>query len=262
MMLDALCLYLAFDLALWKNLGASNGAFSSYASFYTIWILLWIIISLFSDHYNTNTLKRVLHIVQSTGKVVLIHILFIFVYLLTTPQYLNISYLIDAYFFSVLVTIGAKVLLLYSYRLISNKQENKVNFIIVGYTSTARKLLKSLELNRKFGHQFYGFFDDSCLGEDQIIAPCDKIESFCKEHNINQIYFASSVDSELIARVTKYANNNYIRFSVIHDLITLPYKEVETSVFNNVPIVSGRNFSTPTKISSSGMKGLLNSFRA
>jgi len=262
MMLDALCLFLAFDLAMWKNLGAHNEAFSSYASFYAIWVLLWIITALFSNHYNTDTLKRVSSIVQSTGKVVLIHILFVFVYLLTIPQHLNVSFLIDAYFFSILVTIGAKVLILYSYRLVSNKQENKVNFIIIGYTSTAKKLLESMRPNQKFGHQFYGFFDDNYLDESQVVAPCSEIEAFCKENEINQIYFASSTDAQLMSRIIKFANNNYIRFSVVHDMISIPYKEVETSVFNNIPIVSGRNYSNITKSRFPGMKGLLDSFRA
>ena len=153
------------------------------------------------------------------------------------------------------------MLLLYAYRLISNKQENKVNYIIVGYTSTARKLLKSLEPNKKFGHQFYGFFDDAFLNESDVVGKFSEIEKFCKENNINQIYFASSIDSALMAKLTKYANNNYIRFAVVHDLITLPYKEVETSVFNNVPIVSGRNFSSSNKASLVDMKRLINSFR-
>ncbi|MGD1893272.1 MAG: hypothetical protein ACFB15_22125 [Cyclobacteriaceae bacterium] len=261
MMLDALCLFFAFDLALWKNLGAYHEAFSSYASFYAIWVLLWIITALFSNHYNTDTLKRVFSLVQSTGKVVLIHILFVFVYLLTTPNYLGISFLIDAYFFSILVTVGAKVLILYSYRLISNKDENKVNFIIIGYTSTARKLLESMKPDQKFGHQFYGFFDDSYLGESYVVAPCAEIEAFCKKNDINQIYFASSTDAQLMSRVIKFANNNYVRFSVVHDMISIPYKEVETSVFNNIPIVSGRNFSNPPKVRFPGMKGLINSFR-
>ena len=261
MVLDTLCLYLAFDFSFWKNFNAFGEPVGAYSSFYAIWVLLWIIISLFSNQYNTNTLKRVYKIIQSTGKIVLIHILFIFVYLLVTPQYFEINYLIDAYFFSTLITIGAKVLLLYAYRLISNKQENKVNYIIVGYTSTARKLLKSLEPNKKFGHQFYGFFDDAFLNESDVVGKFSEIEKFCKENNINQIYFASSIDSALMAKLTKYANNNYIRFAVVHDLITLPYKEVETSVFNNVPIVSGRNFSSSNKASLVDMKRLINSFR-
>ncbi|MEM9673468.1 MAG: hypothetical protein AAF992_12790, partial [Bacteroidota bacterium] len=183
------------------------------------------------------------------------------VYLLTTPNYLGISFLIDAYFFSILVTVGAKVLILYSYRLISNKDENKVNFIIIGYTSTARKLLESMKPDQKFGHQFYGFFDDSYLGESYVVAPCAEIEAFCKKNDINQIYFASSTDAQLMSRVIKFANNNYVRFSVVHDMISIPYKEVETSVFNNIPIVSGRNFSNPPKVRFPGMKGLINSFR-
>lgn len=261
MVLDTLCLYLAFDFSFWKNFNVFGDAAGSYSSFYAIWVLLWIIISLFSNQYNTNTLKRVYKIIQSTGKIVLIHILFIFVYLLVTPQYFEINYIIDAYFFSTIITIGAKVLLLYIYRLISNKQENKVNYIIVGYTSTARKLLKSLEPNKRFGHQFYGFFDDAFLDQPEVVDKFSEIEEFCKENNINQIYFASSIDSALMTRLTKYANNNYIRFAVIHDLITLPYKEVETSVFNNVPIISGRNFSRSNKTSLVDMKRLINSFR-
>jgi FlaA1/EpsC-like NDP-sugar epimerase len=262
MMLDALCLFLAFDLALWKNFGAYNEAFSSYASFYAIWVLLWIITALFSNHYNTDTLKRVFNVVRSTGKVVLIHILFVFVYLLTTPQYLDISFLIDAYFFSILVTIGAKVLILYCYRSVSNKEENKVNFIIIGYTSTAEKLLESMEPDRKFGYQFYGFFDDNHLGESHVVAPCAEIEAFCKKHEINQIYFTASTDAQLMSRIIKFANNNYVRFSVVHDMISLPYKEVETSIFNNIPIVSGRNYSNNSKARFPDMKGLLNSFWA
>ncbi|MEQ9442857.1 MAG: hypothetical protein RIG62_27700 [Cyclobacteriaceae bacterium] len=261
MVLDALCLFLAFDLSFWKNFNAFSEPNSTYASFYAIWVLLWIIIALFSNQYNSDTFKRVHKIIQSTGKVVLVHILFVFVFLLVTPQYFQISYLIDAYFFSTLITIGAKVLLLYSYRLISNKQENKINYIIVGYTPTARKLLKSLEPNKKFGHQFFGFFDDAFLGDKGVVGKFSEIEEYCEANGINHIYFASSIDNTLMTKLTKYANNNYIRFAVVHDLITIPYKEVETSVFNNVPIVSGRNFTKPAKVSFFDMKRLINSFR-
>lgn len=258
MLLDALCLYLAFDLSLRKNFISYQEAFDSHGSFYTIWVLLWIIIALFSNHYNTKILKRVLFIIQSTGKVVLIHMLFIFVYLLTTPQYFEISYLIDSYFFSILVTIGAKVLLLYSYRLLSNQQENQVNFIIVGKTPTTVELLRSLGLNKKFGHHFFGYLDKIDSGKSNIVAAYNEIEEFCKKNKINYIYFDSSVDAKVMSRVIKYANNNYIRFAIVHDPITIPFKEVETSIFNNVPVVHGRNFSNASRSSITGMKGLIN----
>ncbi|WKN43621.1 nucleoside-diphosphate sugar epimerase/dehydratase [Tunicatimonas pelagia] len=262
MMLDAFCLYFAFDLSLYENFLTKGAIFTSNASFYTIWVLLWIIISLFSNHYNTKTLKRVLYILKSTSKVVLIHALFIFVYLLTTPQYFEIGYLINVYLYSVLITVSAKVLLLFSYRLLSNKQENKVNFIIIGRTSTTHELLRSLDLNQKFGHHFYGFFNGNASEEKKTKDITSEIEEFCKENAINYIYFDSSVDNKVLVQLIKYANNHYIRFSVVHSPITVPFKEVETSVFNNIPVIYGRNFSATSKNTLPGMKKLINSLKA
>ncbi|MEM8967126.1 MAG: hypothetical protein AAGE93_11970 [Bacteroidota bacterium] len=258
MLLDAFCLYFAFDLSSRKAL-SHGGELSSQASFYVIWALLWTIISLFSNQYSTTTLKKVSRIIKSTVKVILIHALFIFVYLLTTPQYFEINYLIDVYLFSMLITIGAKFLLLLSYRLISNQRKNKVNFIIIGDTPTTQELLRSLDLNKKFGYRFYGFLTEKGANLDLRVK---EITRFCKSNDINYIYFDSSVDTKLVERLTRYANNHYIRFSIVHNPITIPYKEVETSVFNNIPVVSGRNFENPPKISFPTMKKLLNSFKA
>ena len=262
MMLDVFCLYFAFDLSLHEHFFSQGSAYSINTSFFTIWVLLWIIISLFSNHYNTKTLKRIIFILKSTTKVVLIHALFILVYLLITPQYFEISYLVNVYLCSVLITVGAKVLLLFSYRLLSNKQENKVNFIIVGRTSTTHELLRSLDLNQNFGHHFYGFFDGKSTKNSSLETVAADIETFCKSNKINYIYFDSSIDHSVLKRLVKFANNHYIRFSVVHDPITVPFKEVETSVVNNIPVIYGRNFSSTPKDSFPGMKELINSFKA
>ncbi len=262
MMLDAFCLYFAFDLSLYESFLSERAISSSNTSFYTIWVLLWIIISLFSNHYNTKTLKRILFIIKSTSKVVLIHALFIFVYLLTTPQYFEIGYLIKIYFYSALITAGAKILLLFSYRLLSNQQDNKVNFIIIGRTSTTHELLRSLDSNQKFGHHFYGFFDGNVSAGNCSATIASGIEGFCEQNAINYVYFDSSVDDKVLERLIKYANNHYIRFSVVHNPITVPFKEVETSVFNNIPVIYGRNFTPTPKNTFPGMKKLFNSLRA
>ncbi|MEM6845967.1 MAG: hypothetical protein AAF632_27400 [Bacteroidota bacterium] len=257
MLLDAFCLYFAFDLSSRKAL--SHGAeIGSQASFYVVWALLWTIISLFSNQYSTTTLKKVFRIIKSTVKVILIHALFIFVYLLTTPQYFEINYLIDVYLFSMLITIGSKFLMLFSYRLLSNQRRNKVNFIIVGNTPTTQELLRSLDLNQKFGHHFYGFLDNKNADLDISAA---EITKYCEDNKVNYIYFDSSVDIKLVEKLTKYANNHYIRFSIVHDPITIPFKEVETSVFNNIPVVYGRNFENPPKVSFPGVRKLFNSFK-
>ncbi len=262
MTLDAFCLYFAFDLSLHENILSESATSTANTSFFTIWVLLWIIISLFSNHYNTRTLKRILFIIKSTSKVVLIHALFIFVYLLTTPQYFEIGYIIKAYFYSALITAGAKVLLLFSYRLLSNQQDNKVNFLIVGRTSTTHELLRSLNSNEKFGHHFYGFFDGNTSEVNNATSIASGIEVFCKRNAINYIYFDSSVDDKVLERLIKYANNHYIRFSVVHNPITVPFKEVETLVFNNIPVIYGRNFSLTSKNTFPGMKKLINSLKA
>ena len=247
--LDAFCLYLAFGLSFKENFGTIDESVNPYFSFYAIWLLLWIIIALSLDQYNTNKLKRARRIVLSTAKVVLVHLLCIFVYLLIMPPFFSINDLIGVYFFSVLITIGAKMLLLFSYWVISNRPKNKINFIIVGHTTTTRKLLTLLQPNKKFGHRFLGFFDVAFLSTEKTESRFLEITLFCQANNINQIYFTSPIDHPLITKLATYANNNFIHFTMVQDAANIPPDEVKTLIYNNTSVVARPNFSDSPELS-------------
>ena len=228
--LDSLCLYFAFRVTFWRHTSTSSEWDGAYSSLYVVWMLVWVIAALLLDQYDTSTLKTARGIVRSTGKVVAVHLLCISIYLFIAPHYFDIQYLADNYVFSVLAVVGLRLLLLYGYQAVSNRRKNRVNFIIVGCTATSKKLLEYLLPSRKFGHQFFGFFDDAHLDE-RIVGRFSDVESFCQTHNINQVYFASTVDDSVLTKLTKYANDNYIRFAVVCDPTSSQYQERETSTY-------------------------------
>lgn len=124
-------------------------------------------------------------------------------------------------------------LILKSYR---KRGINICRIIIVGTGDTARRLFKEMRSNDSFGYQIIGFFGDGHPGDlnGLFMGGIDKIDNFCKQEAIDEIYFASSVTDEYtLEQIVKIANDNMCQFYYIppisqyiqHNFTIVPFND-------------------------------------
>lgn len=226
--LEGICLYIAFKMSFGDNFSATSETANTYSAFYAIWLLLWIIVSLCSNQYSTRKLKRTCSIVLNTTKTGLIHLLGVLVYLLATMSTsISVYDLFWVYLFSLLAIITSKLLMLSGYRVISNRPNNRVNYIVIGCPIATARLLTLLRPRKKFGHHFQGSFDLAGLSAEKTDAKFTEVTLFCQANHINQVYLVSRVDHSLAERLITYFNNNFIHFATVQNTAVAPPERSE-----------------------------------
>ena len=198
-MIDSLCIYSAYHLSFWYSFGYDSILQGHYLSLGAIWTLLWIVIALLINNYETENLKHVDKLIKSTVKSLTIHVCLLFLYLFFAPYYYSSLFIVATYLLTGVFSIALKVTLLYSYRYLRNLNSNTVRYVVVGYTPGGRNIFRYLKKNQKFGYRFMGFFDDTYRGS-LVKGKVSDVYDYCIRHDIRQIYFALSDESEFLSR--------------------------------------------------------------
>ena len=235
--IDALCIYVAYHLSFWSNFGYQTPLRGHDLSLSAIWILLWIAVAFLMQSYQTEHLRHIDKIVKSTVKLLVIHACFLFVYLFYTRYYYSSLFIIDAYLFTALLSIGIRVVLLYAYRYVRNVEHNTVPYIIVGYTPSGRNIFRFLKKNHKFGYRFMGFFDDRYCGS-LINGKLDDIRQYCLKHHVRQIYFALPEKSDSLSALARFADDHFIHFGLVQEVGNIEYQRLASHTYDNVPVIS------------------------
>ena len=244
-MIDSLCIYLAYHLSFWSNFSYDTPLGGHYLSLGAIWILLWVVVALLIDNYRTENLKRVNEIIKSTTKSSVIHACFLFLYLFFSSYYYNSIFILETYLFVALLSITVKVVLLYSYRYLRNLEHNRIPYVIVGYTSPGRNIFRYLKKNQNFGYRFMGFFDDTYSGS-LIKGRTEDIKKYCLNHNIREIYFALPNQSEPLNDLAKFADENFIHFGLVQEVGGMSFQKLESHTYDNIPVISYEVNKKPT----------------
>lgn len=122
---------------------------------------------------------------------------------------------------------------------------NFKNVAIIGSGELAKQLYGFIKENPGLGMNFRGFLVDSAnkeLPTDMIKGGLDDLETFCERYNINEIYCTLPVsETERIAQIMDFADNNVIRFRLIPDFGGLLNKRVNISFYEDIPVITPRH---------------------
>ena len=122
------------------------------------------------------------------------------------------------------------------------KGYNYKKIVVIGAGELAQQFITVINKNIDYGYKVVGVFDDKNGDSLQPILPLDKVESFCLENKVDEIYCSSSdLMPEKISQLTKLADNHLMRVKIIPDVRGFANKRLNIDFFEHMPVLSFRN---------------------
>lgn len=236
--IDIFCMYISSSLILQNQVWETADVAATTKTVIMIFILTWLASSILLNAYFINSINSLKNILISMVKCFCYSTLTaIFILKSIHMEWHWIQHTVQVWLFFMVLAVSVRFLLLLLYQLIRNTKQNQIRYIIIGYSSSGRKLLKHIEKERKPGYIFLGFFDD--YHEDPNIQGCiEDIPDYCVRNNVNQIFYTLPDDSKLIEDVIRFSDNNFIHFGLVQEYEDVQFKTAHHLLNNNIPIIT------------------------
>ena len=144
-----------------------------------------------------------------------------------------------------MVTVAISIWSLFSGRYIKWYRRRGYNYTrvaIVGTNATARRLYEAMISDDGFGYKILGFFDVKPR-RDFVGLYCgslDKLETFVKEKQVDQLYYTMSGEDEQLINVVKIADDNVVDFFYVPQISQYISRGFEVSPIGEVPVLTIR----------------------
>jgi putative colanic acid biosysnthesis UDP-glucose lipid carrier transferase len=205
--------------------------------------LIWILLIGVYSAYQIMRIEPTEKILSRSIKMILseIIILFLVVYILDFNSLQKLLVLIFSVIF-LFTTISFKSLALLALRNLRKKGLNNKNVVIIGVNKNGLELERILKKEVSFGYKVLGFFavdDNQSTVSSKIIGHIDDFESFIKEHDIDEVYFASTTYSEKKTKeLITLCEKHFIRFKIVpHFKQYTLNRHVKIDFYDDMPII-------------------------
>lgn len=123
-----------------------------------------------------------------------------------------------------------------------SKGRNFVRVVIVGTNSTAHRLYQEMNSDAGYGFSVRGFIDDE-EPEGELPAPyigsLDVLDSYVKDHHIDEIYFAwSGEKAQALSQVLKIADDNVVSFYYVPQISRYVRRHFESKSIGAMNVLS------------------------
>jgi len=237
--IEMISLALSFNLTLWMRDEVVTYTKPAYQSFAFAWMLLWVVLSLLTDTYAVGIYRKIRKVFGATFKIALLHlpISALLAFFMGMDQ-LSFTFLADIYLLFITLSVGVKAASILCYRYLCNLEKNKNRAVILGYTPAGLNLHRYFTKSKVNGYKFVGFFDDN-VKNPMILGDVDQMKKFCIRENVNEIFYALPYDSIAIQELSKFADENFIRFGILQDLGSQKVKSMQSDIYDNdLPVLS------------------------
>jgi Undecaprenyl-phosphate glucose phosphotransferase len=116
--------------------------------------------------------------------------------------------------------------------------------VIVGEGPITYSLHKYFNMHLSNGFKFMGYFADNADNLDYpafLKGKINEVKAFCLKEEVDEIYCAIPFsNTELIADLIKFSDNNMIRFRLVPDFRSFVHKKIEIDFFDDIPVMSIR----------------------
>lgn len=103
----------------------------------------------------------------------------------------------------------------YAIKRVRRSGRNFVRVVIVGTNRTAKRLYDEMSVDKGFGYNVMGCFDDECQPgfDGKYLGKIDQLDSFIKKHAVDEVFFTLSGEAaESLTHVAKIADDNICSF--------------------------------------------------
>lgn len=208
----------------------------------------WVIAGVLTGSYQLENMDGIRKIIVRSFLSSLVYLGLIFVTLgLSSESKVDMPTLLKLCFFTLVSIIILRVFILSVLRIISQMAPNRKKAIIVGSTPRARELSRYFLTTASLPQQFLGFFDNnfptSVTDMPFYLGKLEEIQHFCKENQVDEIYYALDQQRGFYFELSKFADENFIFLGIIPDVDGLDFgRRMDTIMYNDsrIPIITSR----------------------
>jgi putative colanic acid biosysnthesis UDP-glucose lipid carrier transferase len=142
----------------------------------------------------------------------------------------------------ILATLLDRILLKKAYDRLHQSTFFRKKAVIVGCTQMGFKLYSYFQEARHLGIDCVGFFDDRTYSHPAFLGKTDEVQNFVMKNNICSIYVTLQRQPDLVKRLSRFAEKQFIRFYLVPELGGMEGRVVDYNVIRdlNLPILSPR----------------------
>ena len=236
---DILSLNTAYFLVYFFSIGEFDTLFRSiYFELQLFFNIAWIVSAYFIKVHDTSRVASIERVIRKLLNALGLFLILIFAFLgIKNGTYykLFVFYAYCASSFGLtFFNIGFVVFLKYYRRVGYNYRK----VVIAGYGKISTDLRKYFTYNPEFGYHFLGYFDDKTSNSlvkgkvVDIIHQASKLE-------IDEIFCVLPyLDYHEVQRITKFAEDNFIKIHAIPDYRGFPYKNIQVQLYDLIPVLN------------------------
>ncbi|MCI4667330.1 MAG: exopolysaccharide biosynthesis polyprenyl glycosylphosphotransferase [Bacteroidia bacterium] len=215
-----------------------------YFSFFLIFALGWIGISLSSDSYDPTNLENLQLLARNFLATTTLHVFLILFYIVSVKaQYLSRYYLILTYTTTLLSVISFRALLFIGYKFFMAINYTTRQIVLVGADPIMHQLKEFLtEQQTDVLHLLSEEEDiEEVNSKARISRAVSKIKRLHQKKKISELYFSVSLANEnLIDDLTDFTDDNFIYFRMVTDLNPLRRRNFSIDFVGPYPTLSIR----------------------
>jgi putative colanic acid biosysnthesis UDP-glucose lipid carrier transferase len=230
----------AFQLTDGQTIAFSN---SRHLEFLLYSLLAWYICTYLLGTYKFHRVVHFKKVAVSVLKVMLL-------YLLLREAIVNIlninivsrEFLLHHYAILTGFVVFYRFIVLAVLRYFRKKGYNKRFVIIVGMGKAGQELKKFFHLHPEYGYRFMGYFDDSAIGEPDVLGTIDELEIYLENHHIDDIYCSPfELSRNQVIRIMNYADDHLIRMKFLPEPGTFPQNRLKIDLYDMLPVLVSRS---------------------
>lgn len=243
--LDFYLISLAFSVA--KKFGLEDGVPESQeTTFFLIFSLIWVISGFLNEIYRINKFTSSKSIVWNLTGALLAHFCLLMLLLFSTNLYhVSGAFLPVLYGLTFLLLVASRIAYKVTWKYFEFSGFDQRKIVIVGATHSGRALYDFFASHDFARYNFKGFFDshpDPLIVHSALIkGGTEDLKSFCMRESIDEIYYALPPgNDELLADISKFADDNCIYFRMTPDFGDVVSEKYNILMLDSIPVLTPR----------------------
>lgn len=216
-----------------------------YFSFFLIFALGWVGISVSSDSYDPSKLDNLQLLIRNFLATATLHVFLILFYIVSVKaQYLSRYYLILTYTTALLSIVSFRALLFIGYKFFIAINYTTRQVVLVGADTIMHELKEFLSEQQTDVLHLLSEEDDieEVNQKSRIRRTFEKIKALHQKKKVSELYFSVSLsDENLIDDLTDFADDNFIYFRMVTDLNPLRRRNFSVDFVGPFPTLSIRS---------------------
>lgn len=205
--------------------------------------LFWIISASLLKTYGPFRVMRITEVLNILLKTCFLHVLLIFSLIVVLKEKLSAQkiFILD-YFIFIVFIISWRIFFIYFLKVKRERGYNSKKVVIAGAGKEAKDIYEFFNNHPEYGYKCLGFFDDNIQHKSKL-GNLNDLEVFALQNEVSEIYCSiSNIGYHKLQELISFADNHLIKLKIIPDFSSIGNYKVNITFYDNIPILSIRDF--------------------